>query len=311
MPGAYTHLTLVNEAAERRTIEAEPGMPREVASIRGRWLKYFELGAVSPDFPYLDLTHRAESEPWADLMHRENTDGVIRAAARLLNRNHGAGWERGVAWLLGYVAHVVADVTIHPVVNLRVGPYEQNKDQHRICEMNQDVHIFERLNLQVGLSDHLKGGVGSCTDSAGDLDPTIIELWTAALREAYPDQAGKGLLRLNAWFSGFVFAVDKIAEGNGWLGPIARHVAPSAGLVYPTLDEVRLYEPSFIRGLATPGGTKMDFGDIFDRARSNILRVWSGVARRLIDRADDLEPIVGNWNLDTGESPDGRKVFWS
>ena len=36
--------------------------------------------------------------------------------------------QKGLAWLLGYCAHVATDVTIHPVVEMKVGPYDENKN---------------------------------------------------------------------------------------------------------------------------------------------------------------------------------------
>jgi len=51
---------------------------------------------------------------------------------------------------------VVADVTIHPILELKVGSYAEHKMGHRTCEMHQDAYIFQRLNLgDVGLSEHL------------------------------------------------------------------------------------------------------------------------------------------------------------
>jgi len=56
-------------------------------------------------------------------------------------------------WLFGYVSHLVADATIHPVVQAIVGPYDQNeqtKTEHRICEMTQDALIYnERKNTDI------------------------------------------------------------------------------------------------------------------------------------------------------------------
>lgn len=60
--------------------------------------------------------------------------------------------------------HVAADITVHPVVELKVGPYAQNQTAHRTCEMNQDAFIWQRLNLgELGYADRVQQNIGSCT----------------------------------------------------------------------------------------------------------------------------------------------------
>lgn len=68
MPAAYAHLTLVNVLKERRNLEKIPGMPRPAVIAVGKYAKFCELGAVSPDYPYLALGD-ADAAKWADAMH--------------------------------------------------------------------------------------------------------------------------------------------------------------------------------------------------------------------------------------------------
>lgn len=77
MPGAYAHITLVNLAREPARLEAGPGIPDAAALALGRWFRYCELGAVSPDYPYLAL--RSSANAWADRMHYEHTGDMVKA----------------------------------------------------------------------------------------------------------------------------------------------------------------------------------------------------------------------------------------
>jgi hypothetical protein len=55
------------------------------------------------------------------------------------------------------------DVSIHPIVELKVGKYAKNKRAHRECEMHQDAYIFQGLNRgEVGSSPHFNSGIARC-----------------------------------------------------------------------------------------------------------------------------------------------------
>lgn len=59
--------------------------------------------------------------------------------------------ERILTWLFGYVSHLIADETIHPIVEAIVGPYKDNSTKHRIGEMTQDslVYSSDKQNLWI------------------------------------------------------------------------------------------------------------------------------------------------------------------
>lgn len=164
MPGAYAHITLANELSDVNYLEGLPSFPTQAIQAILRYFKFCELGSVSPDYPYLDFLSSVSTE-WADTMHRVGTGEFLKAGVAQVGGMKGAAQQKCVAWLLGFASHVAADVCVHPVVERKVGPYEQNKKEHRVCEMNEDVYIFARLNLgDIGLSEHLDSGVGACTD---------------------------------------------------------------------------------------------------------------------------------------------------
>lgn len=308
MPGAYAHITLVNLAKEPSRLEDGPGMAPTAISSLLDWFKYCELGAVSPDYPYLAPPFLGQA-PWADLMHYDHTGEMIKAGIGLIQTLTGEERRKAFAWLLGYTAHVIADITIHPVVELKVGPYAANKKEHRICEMNQDAYIFQRLNLGgIGLSEHLDSGIRKCTlPGSDDLDPVISSTWRAMLKACYPNVFSDGEPDLNSWHRGFGKTVDIAEEGNH-LFPIARHVAVDQGLTYPATDEIDL--DAFIRRLSVPGGY-LSYDEIFDKAIRHVVEGWHLVATGVFDDDTRYQTAFGHWDLDTGKDGNGRIVLWS
>lgn len=305
MPGAYTHITLVNEAAEPVALQAVADLPDKVMEVCGKWLKFCELGVVSPDYPYLHFISK-DSKKWADLMHYKHTDRVIKSAIEQLQKLSGEPLEKGLAWLLGYTTHVVMDATMHPVINKRVGPYEQFAVEHRICEMHQDVYIFRRLNLDDKLAEHIDTGISACTTWFGGLDKDIRKIWTKALADAYPEEMAINKPKPSKWHRWFRHTVDKLAESRGLLVAISRHVAP--GTMYPSHDKLDF---SYIKDLPAPLGGTIHFDDLFEIAKRNVHRIWADVAAGALGINDNYKTAVEHWDLDSGKNAAGKLAFWS
>lgn len=304
MPGAYAHIAVVNDAQKRA---GSAGLRRETLLAIGQNLKYVELGAVSPDYPYLTLG-RAQ-KIWADLMHYTRNATLLRRGVAVVASLPLATKPKATAWLFGFAAHMATDMTIHPVVELRVGPYKGNEGEHRRCEMHQDAYIFPRI-MDVGatgLSEHLTTGIATChaPDDEDKIDPIVGQVWLAILNAAY---AAEGIQAADpdAWHCGFRTVLKAMAGANH-LFPFARHVSAELNLAYPEAVDL---DPSFIQQLTTPEGP-MDYLDIYERARSNVLAAWGGLDRALANgRSDDLD-LLEDWNLDTGRSVQTeRLVFW-
>lgn len=303
MPGAYAHITLVHSCIDAATRPGwlSPATARAVTT----WRSHAELGAVSPDYPYL-----AGHTKWADLMHHEATDVLLRAGLQGIPLLTGDARERAVAWLLGYASHMVADMTIHPVINALVGPYEQNKAAHRTCEMHMDAQAFQRMELgDVGLSDHLIRHLAACcapTDPT-ELDPGIAEIWTRMLCHAHPEMAARDIPAPRMWHHGFLRVMGSIRESNRLL-PFARHLGVDAQLDYP---EPQAIDPRYTRALPTPLGP-MDYNLLLDRAINQAAAFWCELDAVLSGadpgRLDALQP----WNLDTGLSTGAvpERVCW-
>lgn len=310
MPGAYAHITLVNLASEPARLEAA-GLPDAAIGALLSWFKYCELGAVSPDYPYLCLD--GAQHPWADHMHYERVGATLAAGVRAVRaQGDETQRQRAFAWLLGYAAHVVTDMTIHPIVERKVGPYAENKTAHRVCEMNQDAYIFRRLDLgEIGLAEHLGSGIATCVDAADPQrpDPAVTTTWRQMLQAAFPAVCAALPPDFAAWHRGFALMVDKIAEEGNHLLPLARHIAVKCGLTYPASHDV---DRQYIDQLDTPLGPR-SYDEVFNAAIANVLATWHDLAADLYgDSAGPLAQLAGQeWNLDTGRRQGGEYVYWA
>ena len=72
MPGSYAHITLVNQASEKRGPQKIIGFPREAVRCCWPTAEFLELGCISPDYPYLDVIS-GDLKKWADSMHYTHT----------------------------------------------------------------------------------------------------------------------------------------------------------------------------------------------------------------------------------------------
>jgi hypothetical protein len=181
VPGAYAHITAVKKAKSL----ARGKLSKESLYALCTWFPFAELGCVSPDYPYLGGPGQRY---WADQMHYKNTANLLRSGIDAVLKLHGVEREKATSWLLGMVCHMTADMTIHPIVEGIVGPYEQNKAAYRLCEMHQDAFIFSTLDQgDVGLTKHLNTGIASCNapDIGLMLDLTINQVWLQMLKATY------------------------------------------------------------------------------------------------------------------------------
>lgn len=304
MPAAYAHLTLVNELNSPNELAKFSRISNTVKIALGKYLAYVELGAVSPDYPYLHLGSEG-SKKWADLMHYTHTGPLILAlASEISGIDDKSKKEKCLAWLFGFAAHVGMDMTVHPVVEMKVGSYAENSNEHRICEMNQDVYIYKRLTLgDIGLGEHLDSGIKRCGD--GGLDKDIASVWAAGLSRVYSGEFTKNRPNFDAWHSGFGSIVDNIAEEGNRLLPLARHVAFDAGIMYGSPGDENL---EYIENLDTPRG-KMHYDEVFDFAKLKVGHLWETLSGVCCD-AKDESGFFTEWNLDTGRDENDALVMW-
>jgi len=309
MPAAYAHITLVNLCKEPANLDRLQGFPDKARSCINKYFRFCELGAVSPDYPYLAMGIGSKNaKKWADIMHYARTSDVIRSGAELLSGMTGVAQGKGTAWLMGYAAHVVTDVSIHPIVELKVGTYAGHEKEHRICEMNQDVYIYPKLNMGgIGLSEHLTNGIARCHDTGSKkkLDSDIKALWASMLKKTHASEFKKNSPKFDKWHSGFIQGVDQVAEEGGKLIPLARHVALDLGVIYPETANA-----TYTKNLKTPTGP-MDYDAIFARAIENVSLTWNTIARSIFNKRPEMLASMPNWNLDTGRDEADHLTYWS
>lgn len=324
MAGGYTHLTLVRCAITQATNKVESQNPQPTASdqaladILERWGRYAYLGGVSPDYPYLGL-----DADWADLMHKGRTNEIIAHALPLIfaERTRAPadhGWQQQCAWILGFITHVIADVVIHPVVNIKVGKYEENKEAHRRCEMNQDVWIYrQKVHLDLHYSDNMKGEIKGC-GRPFDLDDGVEQLWADCLEKTYNRRPGED--QIDKWHAAFLSLVD-FAEDARKIPVFGRHLVSGAAAYPDKQDE----QAEFYGALDVPTGKavnhdeqptqfneKRRFVDIFDKTLRHIEEAWTLVVLDLFSDPQTLgsrhSRVLGNWSLDTGIDVNTRQL---
>ena len=140
MAGAFTHFIICDVAKRKQAIADS-----ELKRLLNKHSEFLFLGAASPDLPYLSF--QTGSLNWADLMHYEKTNGIAINGHNELRNIWPAKQisdEINFIWLMGFVSHLIADATIHPIIQAIVGPYGQHKEEHRICEMTQDSLVYNK-----------------------------------------------------------------------------------------------------------------------------------------------------------------------
>lgn len=306
MAGGFAHITAAAEAVGH--LGDVQGLTATDKMSVAQFMPFVEVGSVGPDYPYL-----GGQSDWADRMHYEKTGDMIRnGVRRLRDYDEGDARNRCLAWLLGYSAHVATDLTIHPIVEARVGPYADNKTQHRTCEMNQDAYVWPRRNLgEIGLADYFRINISHCSTDEDELDPDVASLWLAMLEETYGRLVMSDPPEIDEWNKGFRRIVDTIDDLGSFVS-FTRHLLASHGAAYPSTGEVDM---SFIENLETPKGP-MHYDDIFDRAVESIVTVWSVVGTALhapTDEECEQElASIPDGNLDTGQSvATNQLIFWA
>jgi hypothetical protein len=317
MPGSYAHITLVNEASEKRKLQRIADFPREAIDAMNLNVHFLELGCISPDYPYMDIAS-SDSKKWADAMHYTHTGPAIFAAADLVRSlPPGKAKEKCLAWLMGYTAHVVTDMCIHPVVELKVGPYNGNETAHRRCEMHQDAYIFRRVGTGMPqTADHLKSTILTCCDisDTNKLDSDIKQLWQSQLRAVHPQAYQDDPPDMNKWHRRCYDIMQQFLPTSSRFMGFARHACNDNGLLYPTPSEIDRNE--YIDSLLVPSATgqqrRMQYDDIFDFAIGRVQTQWASVARYVLGLAGTISFSKDEWDLDTGRNKlaDNKLVFW-
>jgi hypothetical protein len=308
MAGAFTHFVVCDQAkSDRKVIDSD------LRQLLNRHYRFLFLGAVGPDLPYLSINTGGVN--WADVMHYEKTNGVVRTGHAALREAWPSKTELeevSFVWLMGYLSHLVTDATIHPVVQAIVGPYDQNKEEHRICEMTQDSVIYNiQRNGDIRYTEFSEM-IAYCKDH--HCFEGVMEFWREQLMANYYAKK-KEEPHPRLWFTTYKEAID-LAEGGSTLVAIFRHAGVGSNFIYKTRKEVEEnHHDEFVKYFEQariPKGDPENFIDVFKKTIDNVLDAWKSAYDSLVLNTP-FEGLVKNWNLDTGvdmDSTNKEVTYW-
>jgi len=303
MAGAYAHLTVVNKAFTEDELE-ELGLSNNALIALADYSSFIELGSVSPDYPYLAIMEKHKK--WADLMHVEmKTKSFILKGIEEVNAiKDEEDKGRAFAWLCGLAGHIITDVVIHPVVELKVGTYEGHEAAHRNCEMHQDVYIYKKITGygEISETEQLSLFGKECSDNGdtGKLNKTISLVWGKMLEVLSKEEYLVNKPEFDTWHSRFHSLVSTIEETQNF-PTISRHVIGlDSGAIYPKFEEVNIKE--FIENLKVPGNKIMHYDDIFSKAVYQVQQTWKVLDEAVFENGVTHLEYFSDWNLDNGRT---------
>lgn len=300
MPGPFAHFTLFHQTKERFMAQS---LHPEVQQALGNYYEFGLLGSNSPDFPVV-----TGDRLWEEYLHGPTAAAYILPALVLLRSLSPLERAKFLAWFLGYLSHMTGDATIHPIVNLRVGPYMGHESEHQICEIHQDAHVYPRLGLvSVTKCNFTRSVIEACCDGNDrlSLDPSLSDFWCNLSLAAFPKEKAPDF---SNWFSLYTGVVDKLAEESDWL-----HIRVGARLFRKKhllqITPLQI-DQSYIQGLPAPFSRTVSYDDLFNAAIENTLRIWLSFASALENPESISVPLSAAWNLNTGEIIDPKYLFW-
>jgi len=312
MAGAYAHLTIVSKATTERELE-DLGLSNNAIIALEDWLSFTSLGSVSPDYPYLAIS--GKHKKWADLMHlaMKTKSFIFKGIEEVKKIQDEEDKRRAFAWLCGIAAHIVTDVVIHPVVELKVGPYKGNEAAHRNCEMHQDVYIYfiKTGYGEISQTEHLASFAKECSSNGNTskLNTTISLIWGKMLEELNSEEYVINKPEFDTWHSRFHTLVSLIEETQK-LPSLSRHIIGlKGGMIYPKFEEVNKKE--FIENLQVPNNKTMHYDDIFNKAVLQVQKTWKVLDEAVYGNGATHLEYFSDWNLDNGRTSSGDLEYWA
>jgi hypothetical protein len=318
MAGTFSHIAVVRVLYDKHLDEI-PGLTDEMKGALRDFGPFLELGSVSPDYPFFTSLNN-EAKGWGNVMHYGPTGRYIKLSIpRLVRLESDEKRHRCLAWLFGFAAHVITDLTVHPVVKAKVGDYDSHPKQHRFCELQQDAFIFHEMGYgEITTSNVQIGRLMSCSDPANNmrLHPDIKDFWLQMLR-TFPLHDIELLNRVSKptmtpqtldfgkWHNNCCDLLG-LADKTGHLYPLARFIAEDKAAVYPLPDEINY---DYVTDLQRPDDNQpIDFKAVFERTLEQVKGVWQQLSTAIT--ADDAALFtLADSNLDTGLAA-GKLVAW-
>ena len=287
------------------------------------------IGCCGPDLFYIE--YDVQGEFVADLLHYNRSGPFIvrwltdlRMRVRSLRAGVQVGLERQLAYCLGHISHIAADITIHPFVNSIVGAYPENPVAfknargllpkvkwkfHNILEHYQDAYI---------LHDRFIGeeGFGSDPDCVNLGAPAGIWLGQQSDRSQWLGFVARtqSFYRYSTTLDIEKYKYDFFANENSFV-----NVSGYYSDVIPDETTMRSV-PTLTQGKSDTGAGRFD--KYVEDAVALTLQMWGEVRSYLdveksvaptfqgdqshrLDRAELAAfPLLGqHWNLDCGLAP--------
>jgi hypothetical protein len=317
MPGTYAHMIAADKAKDK-IVEADSLI--YFAKCLLEFPEWLQSGTVGPDYPYLHhaLTSHDLSDSWADLMHYTSIGDLIHNATVQIREMYNQNSEcnetrRNIAWFLGFISHIVLDITIHPVVRLVVGEYKDNPDEHRSCEMFMDTYIYNTTYKSELSNSEWIDYLRSVSSEYG-MDSQIVTFWNKLLNNTYPHEYKKNQPQIHKWHKKYIKKLDCADINVGFF----RHCFADKGWAYPSILDIREEEyQKYIHDLPLPKGNcfdknSMNYDEIFKNGIKNIVFYWKKIMSLITSNDNDFS-FFKNWNLDTGipvDEEDSRETVW-
>ena len=176
MAGPFAHMLVCQSAGE-------PGyIPPDLLQLLDKHQCFMLLGAEAPDLPA--IWDNVDTDGWSERFHSgPRTNSVVIAAFNDLRSQSVA--DGRLAWLFGYVGHIIVDVVVHPVVHLAMQK-RSGTTVHRECEMTEDSLLFKQLKSYDLKSQNFLDWLEEVTSARNraTFDQTM-RLWASKLEQCY------------------------------------------------------------------------------------------------------------------------------
>jgi hypothetical protein len=273
---------------------AQHSLPSQAKQIFAANECFLLLGAVSPDLPA--VSDKVHGTDWSDRMH----DGrLTRLVVPIFQELKAAQCrDARLAWLFGYVGHIVADVVVHPVVRLSL-KHPGRDGQHQRSEIITDTLLFNAIKTWPLKSADFLGWLKECND---DQNRTMylqtMATWSACLKQADPsfEPSGGSCSDWYAWYVNGVEAATEIPRwvfGYNYLYPKVSQIDAADRRDF--YDDVTLPLPAGAHGPYRP--------NVFDLAVTRLSSLWQQMWTRLL-AADSggIDDLIPDWNLNDGSN---------
>jgi hypothetical protein len=200
MAGQISHILAGEDALES---VARKKRDSKGLDLVGGSASYFRLGCQGPDIFFHNQRTMPSGLHYGSLAHRRGYGSIVAAFAGALSSAELRSDNPCGAYLLGLATHAAIDRTTHPFIVYFSGWAEPGKAE---SSARRGCHPFLERILDMILLKRTRGRRASDYDIAASLcDPTgpdaeraadlrIASLWSAGLRAAYPQAAGKDSL---------------------------------------------------------------------------------------------------------------------